>query len=211
MLEKFFINFLSTAFHSEFTNRDDFINKYETYEQIEKDIDPFFNDRIIFDIEDYKNRNLRSKIEEHYLTQPNISEFLKDEKESTIFVIATYSWLSAIIDQLMVSIKNGLIPYIRFEITFHYLVLVMYTFINDEYLRNTIEKTIVFYVFRKSIPENLFHKKNFEQYADIIKGKQLLENIILQIRFQNIDIFKGGLDKVSTIVMNEISPYIHSA
>lgn len=211
LLEKFFLNFISSSFKKEFVSQDDFCNRYQTFEQIESEMDPYVCKNLLFDEPDLREMPLRKKIEHCCETQMNFEELTRGQSEPRMFLIAVYSWLTQIIDILLICAYLGINPYIRFNITFHYLALIMYTFVEDQYLKEMIEKTIIFYIFRKTIDAANFEKREFSEYFLIIKGKNILNNILVKIREQQIDIFKGGIKRVELIIHDEFAKYFSTA
>jgi len=203
MLEKFFMNFVSRAFNHDFADHDDFHNKYGNYEQIESDIDPYIRENLIFLDKNDTSLSLRLKVERYCKEQMSFSELTKGQSESQIFLLALYSWLSQIIDILLICVTLRLNPYIRFDVTFHYLALLMYTFIEDSTLRKMIEKSIIFFIFRKVIENNHFNQREFSEYYSEINNKNILGNLLSKIREQKIDIFKGGIKDIEIIIRNE--------
>jgi hypothetical protein len=122
------------------------------------------------------------------------------QPEAKVFLVTLYSYVAQILDILLICSMLRLYPYIRYEVTFSYLVPIMYTFIEDKKLRDTIEKTIVFYIFRKEMNGAFDHLESFEFYCRQIREKRALLKILSHIRANNIDIFQGGIQKVAEII-----------
>ncbi len=207
LLGKFFLDFLSSAFNKEFTDQNDFRHQYQTFEQIEDGMDPYVCQNLVFSEYDNEGMSLREKLEQCCKTQMNFGELVKEQPESQIFLLAVYSWLSQIIDILLICVYLRIIPYIRFGITFHYLVLIMYTFIDDQNLKEVIEKTIVFYIFRKTADVATFKNKDFSEYCMTVNDRNILDNILDKMREQQIDIFHGGTKRVELIIQDEFAKY----
>ena len=93
-----------------------------------------------------------------------------------------------------------LYPYIRYEVTFSYLTLIMYTFIEDEKLKDMIEKAIVFYIFRKEMNDAFDELDSFERYYKRIREKKALPEILDIMRKRNINIFQGGVQEVAEVI-----------
>ncbi|CAK8719942.1 hypothetical protein GCAAIG_09460 [Candidatus Electronema halotolerans] len=207
LLGKFFLNFLSSSFDKEFTSQDDFCHQYETFEQIENAMLPYVSQKLVFNEDDSEDMSLREKLERHCNTQMNFLVLAKEQSEPQIFLIALYSWVSQIMDVLLICLYLRIIPYIRFGITFRYLVLIMYTFIDDQTLREVIEKTIVFYIFRKATNVEIFENRKFSEYSMMIHDKNVLANILDKMKEQQIDIFHGGIKQVEAIIQEEFAKY----
>ena len=210
LLEKFFINFISSSFKKEFKNQNDFCTQYRTFEHIESEMEPYVLENLIFNDKRDREMPLRKKLECYCKNQMSFSALTEGQSDAQIILLSVYSWLSQVIDILLICVYLRLNPYIRFDITFHYLALVMYTFIEDQNLKEMIEKTIVFYIFRKIIDVENFKKREFSEYCMAIKNKNILDNLMSKVRKQQIDIFKDGIRKVESIIQDEFSRYFNT-
>lgn len=202
LLDKFFLNFLSSVFKKEYEHQDEFCKDYKDFEQIESKLEPYVRQRLIFSEITEGELPLREKIENYLSSQIGFARFLEGQSEAKVFLTILYSYLSQISDILLICTIQRLNPYIRFEITFHYLLLVMYTFLDDENLRNMIEKTIVFYIFRKVMDGAFEQHESFNDYWSSIRERKALPKIINEMREQEIDIFHGGVRELEKIITN---------
>jgi hypothetical protein len=205
MLNKIFLNVVSDLFNTEFKTEEDFCNKFRSLEEIEDNMGPNKNCYLVFSDHDNPELSLRKKIENYSETQMSISSLLKNKTEPQIFLIVVNSWISQIIDILLICISLRLYPYIRFSVTFHYLILIMHSFTEDKSLKEMIEKTIIFYIFTRSINKDRFKNVEFTEYCNRIKDKNILSDLIDKIHAQGINIFKGGIKQTESIILDEYS------
>lgn len=202
LLDKFFLNFLSSVFDKKYKHQDEFCGDYEDFEQIESKLVPYIRQGLIFSEITEGKLPLREKIENYLNSQISPARLLEGEPEARVFLVALYSHLSQVLDILLICTIQHLNPYIRFEITFFYLNLVMYTFLDDEHLRNMIEKTIIFYVFREVMDGAFEQNESFDDYWSSVREKKALPKIIEEMRAQKIDIFHGGVRELEGIITN---------
>ncbi|OBQ13323.1 hypothetical protein [Anabaena sp. AL09] len=200
LLDKFFMNFISTIFGKKYENQDSFCEDYNTFEDIENHLEPYVRDRIVFNSFYENGISLRRKIEMHNTSQPGYTQLMADQTEAKVFLVTLYSYVTQISDILLICSMLRLYPYIRYEVTFSYLSLIMYTFIEDEKLRDMIEKAIVFYIFRKKMDGAFDHFESFEYYCEKIAEKEALPKILNSMRENDIDIFQSGIQKVAEII-----------
>ncbi len=76
----------------------------------------------------------------------------------------------------------------------------MYTFIEDEKFKNMIEKTIVFYIFHKTVKKESLIEIDFDKFVKITQEKNFLNMILVEMGRKKIDIFKTGVEKVTKII-----------
>ena len=131
------------------------------------------------------------------------SALFNEKSEPQRFLISAYSWIAQIIDILIICTSLKLNPYIRFSITFHYLILIMHNFADDANLKEMIEKTIIFYVLTISIYKERFEIVEFTEYCNRIKDQNIISSIINKVHGQGIDIFEGGIKQIESIILDE--------
>ena len=137
------------------------------------------------------------------------SDIIKNMTEAQSFWTIFYSQFSQIIDTLLTCSYLGLTPYIRYEVTFNYLALIMNTFFDDKNLRSMIEKTIVFYIFYRTIDKERLEGIDFTEYCKRLDKKpSLIEKILNIMQSQGIDISKGGIKSVENIISSEFESII---
>ena len=76
----------------------------------------------------------------------------------------------------------------------------MYSFIEEKFFREMIEKTIIFYIFHNSFDKNLLIQIDFSEFMLISKKENFLNRIIQDLRANNINIFEKGINEVSEII-----------
>ena len=208
LLETFSLKFISSILKKPFLRNEDFCNNYRSFEEIENDMDDFVREHLKFSDADESGLSLREKIERYCATQMSFNKLFKNKSESQIFWISTFTWVSQVIEILLTCVRLNVYPYIRFNVTFHYLSLLMQTFIEDKNLKAMIEKTIIFYILRKTIEGERFEKIEFNDFCKLIEHKSLLDLIIGNVHERGIDICEGGIKQVQTIIINEFDDII---
>jgi hypothetical protein len=203
LLDNFFLRFLSRVFNRDLASQEEFCNTYHSFEEIEKDMDSRVRDNFIFsDMKDI-GISLREKIKCYRETQMNFEALIIGKSESQIFLFSIYTWISQVIEILLICMRLGVCPYIRFECTIYYLWMLMYTFIDDKYFKEMIEKTIVFYFLRKTISRERFENIKFDDFCRLIENKSLLDLIIREMHENGIDIYEGGIKQVQLIIIKK--------
>jgi len=200
LLHDFFKKFITSVFNEEFNDIDDFFKKYSTYDEIEKNMTPFFKKSLTFDEYNSENLSLKEKIDTYINSQSLLISLTENKSESEKFILALQNYITQIIDILLIASITNITPFIRFKPTFHYLTLVMYTFIEEEYFKNMIEKTIVYYIFHNTVNKENLTKIDFNQFVSITKENNFLKIILKEMKKERIDIFKTGVEAVSSII-----------
>lgn len=203
LLEKFFLGFVSSILKQEFSSKEEFLAKFNSFEEIEAGLDIYVREHLVYSEVDETKLSLREKIDRYFEMKMSCKGLLNSQPESQMFWVATFSLVSQVIEMLLISTRLNVCPYVRFEVTFNYLVLLMHTFIEDKILKGIIEKTIMFYIARKTISEKQFENIKFEDFCNLIENKRLMEKTIEKMRVQGVDICQGGIKQVQSIILNE--------
>ncbi|MCB4748614.1 MAG: hypothetical protein LGB67_00870 [Sulfurovum sp.] len=210
LLQKFFLNFINTALDEDFEQLDNFFPKYSTYDEIEKNMTPFFKSNLTFDESNDQDLSLEEKIE-GYIDSHNIMRSLtKDKSEAEKFILSLQNYVTQISDILITAVLTGVTPFIRSKPTFHYLTIVMYTFIEDENFKNMIEKSIVYYIFHNTVNKDNLVQIDFNEFMKISREHQFLDSILEEMRDKEINIFDKGVDQVSQIIEDKFCRVINN-
>jgi hypothetical protein len=203
LLDGFFWAFISSICKSKFHSNAEFCNKYSNYEEIENDLTALARQHLIFsDISDSK-LSLRERMKLVRIDQDNISSTIFDRSEAQSFLVSVFSYVAQVADILYMCLVLRINPYIRFNVTFNYLTLVMYTFIDDISLRELIEKALICYLFRRTVEEERFVAIGFPQYCKRLEEKSLMNAVLERIRNMGIDIFKENPSKAISVIHEE--------
>lgn len=195
-----FWKFISSAFNNKFSSHEEFYEKYKSFEEIEAGLNEYLRENLVFNQISERHLPLREKIENVSNQYKNITSTMDFQSDAHKFLVAVFSYIAQVADILYVCSILRLNPYIRFDITFTYLTLVMSVFTDDENLKSMIEKTLICYVFYEIIDERKFENITFSDYIMRLKDKPLLNLVLDEIHTQKIDIFKDETSKVAQII-----------
>lgn len=203
LLNTFVWMFISSIFDSTFEDREDFYNRYNSFEDIESNLSDFVRQHLIFNDFDDRNLSLRERLNLYQSEQTNISPIIANGSDTQRFFISIFSYISQIADVLITCSALRIIPYIRSEVTFNYLSLIMHTFIEDKYLKDMLEKTLISYIFYRTTGDELFKNIDFKKYCKQIKGKAILDSIINHVHTKNIDIFNDSIEPIVSMLREQ--------
>lgn len=211
ILDTFFARFVSEIVKRPISSVKEFCETHKSFEEIENAMDGYVRDQLKYSDSDETGMSLREKINHYCDTQMSFKDLAKNKPESEVFWVVTYSWVAQVIDILLICLRLNVCPYIRFEVTFHYLALLMDTFMEDKDLKKVIETSIVFYILRKTIDEDKFECIEFDEFCARMKSKALLATIMAETRAAGIDISKGGIKQLQAIITKEFDAILANA
>jgi hypothetical protein len=210
LMNNAFWGVISSLFDKQFVSKADFTCAFSTYEEIEKSLSPSHLKHIITLSENDRKIPLRKRMENYYNAQPFGQEFVKQNTDSSIFIMTMFGLISQVLSILLTSTIYNLIPFIRYNITFHYLSLLMGNFFSDTTMKNKIEKSIITYLFYHRVDKKFFKNINFDNYCHIATNFDLFSKIKNDLEEKQINIFTNGIKKTTEIIDKNIDLFFNS-
>lgn len=200
LLQKFYLTFINSVLNEDFEDAESFFEKYSTYDEIETNMVSFFKKNLMLEEDSSEKLTLKEKIETYINSHPIMVAITKDYSEAEKFWAALQNYVTQVMDILLIASITKTIPFIRFKPTFHYLSIVMYTFIKEMFFRDILEKTIVFYIFHNTVEKEELTKIDFNLFVKMVQETNFLNNILQEMKKNNIDIFQKGIPDVANII-----------
>lgn len=211
LLDKSFWDIISSLFDQELRDKYTFNAKFNSFEVIESVLGSKRLKNLIYTDESDIELSLRLRIERFFFENKlDIGLFMEKKSDADMFLTATFAYIGQVIDILIAGTYFNLTPYIRFNVTFHYFVLIMNTFLKNKEIKMMIERTILTYVLYNSLDKCILTKINFLDYCNRIEKYDFYKLIMEKMDEENIDITKSGIKKVSMIIQDLFSPIIES-
>lgn len=200
LLKEGFLGVLSSAFNTDVESEQEFCRVYPTFEALEQGMVESVRPLFVFSTEGAgPSDSLRSKMEAYASIELNATSLFKAKTEPQRFLIAAFSWIAQILDILAICLVLRMNPYIRFNLTFHYLLMLMHSFQRDETMRRIIGNAIIFFILRRVVSPDEFQRFTFEEYDQILKDKDLLARISRALEDKGIDLFQLASQAESVI------------
>ncbi len=94
LLHEFYLSFINSVLNEEFKDFDDFFEKYITYDEIEKNMTPFFKTSLTFD--EYKDEvlSLKERIEAYINSHSIMLSLTQNKSESEKFILALQNYVT---------------------------------------------------------------------------------------------------------------------
>ncbi|GBF44578.1 hypothetical protein LPTSP2_38810 [Leptospira ellinghausenii] len=191
-----------------FSSIEEFSKQFSSYEEIENKMKINVKNLIIFNPEDEPGDSLRKKVSVYTANQMGFSEIVRGMSEAEVFIFCLSALVMQILDILLICVFLNVSPYIRFGTTFHYLMIIMESFSDSEYMKSLIENAILFFIFTRCIKSSQFDFIVFGEYCERISGKRSLDNIMNKIKEKGINIFEGNTQEIELIIKDEFQPIL---
>lgn len=195
-------NVFLSMFSEDIIDIDTYFNKFNTIEDIISGLKPNIETQIIFEEYDDTNISLEKRFK-NYINKDDL-KFLKCEKDSEKFYFLILSFVIQALDIILNCANFNLVPYLRYKVTFNYVMLMGQNFLNQPKIKSMLFKSQISYVIYqifdkykfKEIPFNDFYKK-IDQY----KFNEKIENELTE---KNITMENAHIEEVIDILNNHI-------
>lgn len=204
--EKVYWDILSSALQSDIKSNVTLKEKYLTLQQLENALGDSAKRFVFSDLHDVE-LTLKDRVEK-WLTENNkmVSFHLSNDIDK--FFFASISQVQQAVDILFKCLRFGIYPFIRFEITIQYFLLISEALAEDKLLQEYIEYALICYLFVKFvIPDNI-EEIVFKEFFAKCKAAHLSEQFRNAVFSEEAPIFsisaKNAINTMTEIFKNEI-------
>lgn len=194
--EKVYWDILSSALQSDIRSIVTLKDKYPTIKQLENALGDSAKRFVFSDLYDVE-LTLKDRAEKWFTENNKMISFnLNNDLDK--FFVASISQVQQALDILFRCLRFNLYPFIRFEITIQYFLLIASALPEDELLQEHIEYAFISYLFTKYVITDNLESIDFTEYYQQCKSANLSE----RFRFA---IFSGETSFLSVNVKDAIS------
>lgn len=204
--EKVYWDILASALQSDIKSNVTLKEKYLTLQQLENALGDSAKRFVFSDLHDVE-LTLKDRVEK-WLTENNkmVSFHLSNDIDK--FFFASISQVQQAVDILFKCLRFGIYPFIRFEITIQYFLLISEALAEDKLLQEYIEYALICYLFVKFvIPDNI-EEIVFKEFFAKCKAAHLSEQFRNAVFSEEASIFsisaKNAINTMTEIFKNEI-------
>jgi len=176
------------VFFSMFNEKTDqkiYRDNYITIEDVVAGLAPHAIDQMIFDTYDEANLDFQSRFFKY--KQNTALPLPKGMNDAQIFQFAMQGYFSQAFETLLMCAENRLIPYIRFDATFHYMLMLSSNLGNSHESLDMIYKGIVAHVHHKSFDKERFTQLKFREYHTVIQEANYDARLFEALEKQDVD------------------------
>ncbi|MDI6678838.1 MULTISPECIES: hypothetical protein [Bacillus cereus group] len=193
ILREIHLNFISGILGKEIKSVNNFYELYKSYAQIIEDLDEFYIDNLIFNGIEDTEIGLDERINKYIET--NVQE-MRDNSEVEKFMLSTYTMIAQITDILLITLNLRLIPFIRYDVTFRYFLMMNKLVREDKETSSMLNKTILAYLFYERYSNRFFNDFNYNEYVSKLKDYNLLEDVSSTLNLKNNQLEDYGVQEI---------------
>ncbi|TJY39569.1 hypothetical protein E5161_18515 [Cohnella pontilimi] len=195
------------AFFSLFKDELDFTtykNNFKTIIDVKKGLSVGEKHIILLDGED-ATLDLETRFRKYKET--TVLPLSSDASDAEIFWFGVYSYLLQAFDTILVSLEHKLIPYIRYEVAFKYIVKISGNFGDNEELSDMLLKCIVAHLLHHNFDKQIIDDIDFREYYKAVQSYGIEKKIFGDIKQKNLGLSSMSLRDLTTIIDNTFESF----
>lgn len=171
---------------------DDYINTFNTIDEIDGELRKNLKNRLILSDKDKKSDSFITRFNKYKATATLPID--TDAKDSVVFWFTVLGYLCQAIDIILTASACKFVPYIRFNVSFSYILILSDTCKVIPELEDWLSKCIVSYLLHTSFDNDKYSKIEFNEYVD--KARNFESLLYSEFDRENISVSNSTPKKI---------------
>lgn len=203
--DKVYWDIISDAFGKEYKSLKDLGNDYHTLDEIERDMRPEITKHFIFSERNDINLSLKERVEKYCKDSQSIIA-LHNQTDIQKFYFSTVAFIQQAVSISLNCLQFNLHPFIRYEVSFHYLILLLNSFASEKIIEDCLLDVIISYLISSWVIGDKVDSLSFSDFFSICKREKLTDKIYNKIKGNDFNISTLNIRKT----INDILEVYHS-
>lgn len=189
------------AFLSLFKNDIDFDlyrKNFKTISDIREELATGIENSIIFSDDDDVSLDFETRFRNY--KDSTVFPLSTNSTDAEIFWFGIYGYLAQAFDSILMCSEYQLIPYIRFEVAFKYILKLSGNFGESQELKDLVFKCIIAHTLHHTFDKRKIHNVDFRKYYQEIQNYKFENQLFSDLQIEKISIDNPSLDKMVTII-----------
>lgn len=201
-------SFVSSLFVSPCATEEVFLNRYHSFQEIEQDIRPDLLDKLILNDTSDVSISLQERIEKNLDNILSIDTLRQSMGDAEIFLMSIGQYFMQVLDIILIAYSYKLIPFIRSDVVFNYLLLTYPVFSDDKVVVAILEQTTVAYIFQKMYGNHDFSSIAFSDFYSHVSENRIIDSVIAKSRSRKDSLFKLQISDIASLMEEECSQFL---
>lgn len=185
------------------TTMKEYLQTFSTIEEVDSALRSDIKNTITLSENDSKFVEIKERFNYY---KSNISLPLPAETSNAyIFMFAVYGFLSQALDIIMTCSAYRFVPYIRYNVSFQYVLILTGSFPNNPEFKSWLFKFIVSHILHKSFDKEKYSKVEFNKFVQIIKERKFEKKLFEDLKRHGISTEYPSIAKTVEIINNQFN------
>lgn len=207
-LKKSSYSFISSLFVNPCATEEEFLGKYQSLKEIEQDIRPDILDKLILNDKSDVSIPLQERIEKNLNDILSLDVLRHRMGDAEIFLMAIGQHFMQIMDIILIAHSYKLIPFIRSDVVFNYLLITYPMFSEDKVTVSFLEQTTIAYIFQKMYGNYDFSVITFSDFYSHVSENRIIDSVIGKSRNKGDSVFDLQVSEIAALLKEECSPFL---
>ncbi len=189
------------AFLSLFNRKIDFEEYqkcFNTIKDIRKGLSPDIEKSLIFSQEDDDNLDLETRFNNFKMM--NTLPLPSNATDAQVFWCCIYGYFTQALDIILMCAEYQLIPYIRFDVTFKYILSLSANFKDSQEVKDMIFKCAIAYVLYKTFDKETVKNVNFQEFYQSILQYDFEGKLFYELQCEDVTLSNPSVAKTVSII-----------
>ena len=189
------------AFLSLFKEKFDFEHyqkHFNTIEDIKNGLSRGVDKSLIFSADDDNTLDLETRFSNYKKT--NILPLPPTASDAEVFWFSIYANMSQAFDTILMCVEYQLIPYIRYDVAFKYIISLSENFGDNQEIKDMIFKCAVAHVIYQTFDKEKIKKFDFREYYQSIQRYDFENNLFSDLKCEDITFSNPSIGKTVNII-----------
>ena len=182
------------------------INTYKNFNSIEEISDALRTDikeYIVFDEDDDFNKSLIERFRV-CVNKINLPMEKENDTDAFKFFILVYGFIAQALDIILCCMKFNLIPYLRYKVTFQYVLLLSESLYNNSEFNNIMFKCKIAHVLYNIFDKERFSEIIFDKFYNRLREYEFDVNVERDLKDSNTNLNNVGINKIIDVLNKNI-------
>lgn len=198
LIYKASMQLISSMFNIKFNGMKDFSEKFSSYEDIKNALSVETQNQLIFTDVDDKNLDFDRKIKRY--VEENESLIPSHKSESQIFFLMIFQYICQAFDILLKCAQFNIVPYIRFDVAYQYLIIISCNFLKIPQMQEIIFKSVCAHVMYEMFDKGKIVESDFIMFRSKLEEYGFSEKVLKDLKEQDIKLNNGSLYTMMEVI-----------
>lgn len=183
-------------------------SNFKTIEDVAFAIKDNVKKTLVFSEEDDDGDDLINRFKKH---ASSIHPFNSDTNDAMLFFYTVNGFFTQAFSILLMCAEYNMIPYLRFEVTYKYTVLLGRNFLDNNEMQTILFRSVCAHLLYRIFDKSKITNIEFIHYLSVLKRQNFSNRVFDILQENGINLYKPNISKVTDILHNELNKVFKAA
>jgi len=204
VIRKGYWDVISSLLDNDINSVEEMKQQYSSIDDIEYHLSVKALNSLIFCDADDAQLSLKDRLNK-YFNDSQLPMNIKIDDDMQRFYFATFAQISQAMEIILKCLQFNIIPYVRFDVTFRYLLLIGGSFNNDANLKNILDYAIIGYLLSENINSQEIAKMGFESFYSKCNKNHYIDIVYCKLNENGIDMHFSHVEDVIEVIIETLN------